>query len=473
MIYRYLSRAFAVGVILIGSCLLTRHPPDAWAVPETIAAKSAAFHTAAEPMEPQKAALTIPATVHWGSANRDLVILTKGAPPSRRVLAVDSSGSHAVRIRMLKDGPTCAAFPIVRTGLGTKRWCLQINGIAPGQLYQAVLHGASTDLTLTVVARHDWLLPSLTALAALVIAVLLLWLSTHVLPDRLTAHQLSNEKKDDDGIDGLNAWATAAEGRLAQANVVARLRWAKRYGKAQALGARAQLKSILADQTRLPECPLRQAAQDETDRGNNIRADELLTPAGERATSTAEHLLQLVEQASDALAAFDQVSEKLLAAIPENSRPTGEAIVRQAKDLAETLLSEFTMDDYLQGLRDYLRSLHSYIPDSAQPPPAGAVAALAIGTATPGAAFAGVSRAISVSVAAAETAVAVSAVMLVAVATMVIAVGAVLATQYLPKQTFGVWTDYLGLALAAFGSSSLVGLLALLLLLRGPQPWYA
>jgi len=148
---------------------------------------------------------------------------------------------------VLKGRHACTSAPIARTGLGTSRWCLQIDGIAPGQQYQGVLRGSSTALTLTLTARHDWwFLPLLTALGGLLVALGLLWLTTHFLPDRLTGREPENAMADNDGIDGLGGWPAEAKGRLAEADVLARLRWAKRYGKARAVQARDQLSVLVA-----------------------------------------------------------------------------------------------------------------------------------------------------------------------------------------------------------------------------------
>jgi hypothetical protein len=226
---------------------------------------------------------------------------------------------------------------------------------------------------------------------------------------------------------------------------------------------RTQLGTILnAPATRLPQCPLRDAANAEVQRDAVITAAELLTPAGARGISTAERLLQLVEQASAARTAFDEVSAVLLANVPDDDRPTAEALREQGQSLGDGFLSEFTMDIYLTGLRDYLSHLHLLTPPG-QPAPVQGLAALAIGgpAAGPGAPVSSI-RTTSVSVAIAGTAVTVGAVVVAAIVLMVIAVGSVLAAQYLPNQTFGTLTDYFGLAVAAFGSSSVVGVLALL-----------
>jgi hypothetical protein len=60
----------------------------------------------------------------------------------------------------------------------------------------------------------------------------------------------------------------------------------------------------------------------------------------------------------------------------------------------------------------------------------------------------------------------------VAVVLMAIAAATVLVAVYVPSHTFGTFADYVKLATTALGSSSVAGVLALLLLLKGPDDWY-
>jgi hypothetical protein len=439
---------------------------------------SATSQAGQSPAVPLTAALTIGYTATWGgSATRTLVVLAAGRPPSR-ALVTDPTGTKVVTVTVLRQtDPACAAAAtIAQTGLGTDRWCLKLSGITPGQHYQGVLAGASATLILTLAARDGWPLPALTALTALLITIGLLWLATHLLPDLLTRRELAAAAADDGGIAGLPAWAASAAGRLSSTDILARLRWAKRYGRAQVLGARSQLGQVLDDPlTLLPSCPLRAAAEAERLRPDgDVASGEVLTPAGTRAVSTAEQLLQLVEEAAGARIAFDQICAALMAGIPDPQRATGEALRLQGQALGTGFLSAFTMDVYLTGLRDMLTQLHLLVPVHTLPPPIAAMAALAQRASPAGAgAPAGAARNAGLSVAVAGTAIAVGAIFAVAVVLMLIAVGSVLAVQYVPNQTFGSSTDYFQLVISAFGTSSAVGLLALLLTLRGPQAWYA
>lgn len=472
--------SWACAAVLAGwACAMLWYPQLAPTRPPTITTISAISQTGTNSAAPLTAALTIGYTVPWGgSTTRTLVVLAAGRPPSRTALATDATGTKVVTITVLtQTDPACAAVTtIAQTGLGTDRWCLQLSGITPGQHYQGVLTGASTTLTLTLTARDGWPLPTLTALAALLVTIGLLWLATHFLPDLLTRRELAAATADDGGIAGLPAWATSAAGRLSDTDILARLRWAKRYGKAQVLGARSQLGLLLDDPlTLLPSCPLRAAAEAERLRpGADVSAGELLTPAGTRAVSIAEQLLQLVEEATGARIAFDQICAALLADIPDALHAAGEALRGQGHALGTGFLSPFTMDVYLAGLRDMLTQLHLLVPAPAQPPSLQAMAAFALRTSTisPGTSVSA-TRVAGLSVTVAGTAVAVGAILAVAVVLMLIAVGSVLAVQYFPNQTFGSSTDYFQLVMSAFGTSSAVGLLALLLTLRGPQAWYA
>lgn len=112
-------------------------------------------------------------------------------------------------------------------------------------------------------------------------------------------------------------------------------------------------------------------------------------------------------------------------------------------------------------------------PADAQAASGRALAALAIGGPGVGPVVPASGQAAGAPAAIVGAAASAGAVIMAAGVLMVIAVGSVLAAQYVPSQTFGTWSDYFGLAVASFGSSSLAGVLALLVLLRGPQAWYA
>lgn len=421
------------------------------------------------------AALTIHAAVGWGSASRTVVVLTSGLPPTTGATLVDDSGEHAVEVQT--DGISgCDRAPRLRTGLGTDQWCMRLTNIAPGQPFKGVLHGAATSLTLTVAAHHTvWPLPAGATLGALLVALGLLFLTTRFLPDQLTHWQLRTAKADDAGIAGLRTWANDANGRLAEGDILARLRWAKRYGKGQVSRARAHLATVLDDPaTRLPPCPLRTEADAERNR-QDITAADLLTPAGARATSKAEQLLQLVEQAGAARAEFDEIADALIAQLAgAEQREQAQALKEQKDDLAQDFLSPLTMDTYQSGLRDYIAQIQQYVTQARQAPAVHAMVALSAAPATRGGALGiGGAAPLAATVNVAVAVATVGATVIVAVILMIVAAGTVLAAQYLTNPTFGTWEDYLGLILTALGSSSVAGILALLLLFRGPRAWYA
>ena len=150
-----------------------------------------------------------------------------------------------------------------------------------------------------------------------------------------------------------------ANGRLSDADILSRVRWAKQYGKAQVLGARRQLQVTLdAATTHLPQCPLRTDATAEAAKAG-VAASDVLTAGGTRATSPPELLLQLVEQASNARAAYDETSAAILARIapmPPSDNPLTSLVV-QGQSAATSFVSQFTMDTYISTLRRTLASL--------------------------------------------------------------------------------------------------------------------
>ncbi len=477
------SKVLLLAVFAGGLCLAST---AVVAAPRDPGSTTVDHHRSVEPPEiedippplPKTASLTIRSVVTKGSASRTVVVLTDGAPPGQDLIAVDSTGTNVAPVAVL--GTTsrgCKSAETLQTGIGRDRWCLRFKNVAAGQPYQVVLHGASTVLTLTLTTRNNLVFPVLAALGALLVAVLLLMLATRFLPDLLTKRQLARAMRDT-SISGLRRWADTAQGRLSPADIVARLQWARRYGRAQVLGARTQLHRLLDNpETHLPDCPLREAAIAEVNRPDtDVGADELLTPSGARAVSPAERLLQDVEQATAARKAFDQVCTGLLEDIPrdDDNRATAEDLWRQGDDYGTGFLSDFTIDTYVAGLRTTLNQIQALVPAQGQPVSTLAMRSLAMGALSAGGrepALAQV-RATMASVIVSDAVVAVGAVLMVALILMVIAVGSVLAVQYFPNETFGRATDYLGLAVAAFSSSSVAAVVALLFLLRKPQAWY-
>lgn len=416
--------------------------------------------------------LTVRATVGSGSETRRLVVITAGKPPTRAARLVDATGKHKASVKVLTAKGACHGAPVHYTSIGRRRWCLQLTGLRAGVTFQGELVGPSATLALTVTARNGLAGPIVTCVIALLLAMLLVWLGTHTLSSAITTLLLQQAIRNDDGVEGLAAWARTAvnDGRLSSADVLARVRWAKGPGKRQLIGTRKALQTLLAAAD-IPQCPLRMEAEAEAERQNVTRQD-LLTEAGTRAQSTAEHLAAVVADANQAILGFDQGAAGLLAHIPANdpSHGAAETLMHNTQAYPAGYLSELTLNQVKGEFQDTLTQLHTYVPQAQAAPQ---LAMLAI--AGPGLAqhmlgsYLGTPSGTTIAARAVTTA---AALLITAGLTMLAAVITVIATQYLPNQTFGTLADYLTLAATSLGSSTAAGIVTVLALWRGPNAWY-
>ena len=433
-----------------------------------------AVPAAAQPKLPE-APLTVRATVGTGaSESRTLTIAAVGPAPTRETTLTDETGRHTATARTLQSTDVaCQGTDVRATGLGEDRWCIRLDGLAPGHVLKGRLAGAGGVVVLTATARHGWLLPAVVAALSLVVAIVLVWATSTWLPVLTVRALLSRELREDGGIAGLKGWADrAGQGRIARSGILSRVRWAKRYGKGQVLAARDELDDLLASgQTRIPPSPLRDDAVVEAAR-TDVKVGELLTPGGARATSEAERLFELVARADHGIRAFEERGNALLRRIPAEhpDREAAEKLVERLPRDAVGYLSEFTLERFEASLRNGLETLRSYV-SAIEAEAADRVAGVAETATEPEPPIGARPR--TAAVAAARTVLTGGAVVLAAGLLMAVAVVAVLASQYFPNQTFGTAEDYLVLAATMVGSSTAAGAVTVLLLLRGPEDWYA
>ncbi|MFE6055569.1 hypothetical protein ACFQ6N_32890 [Kitasatospora sp. NPDC056446] len=420
--------------------------------------------------------LTLHATTGTGTESRTYLLLASGPPPANESLLVDEQGRHPVRaIVTAEAGTACTTGAPRPTGLGTDPWCVHLTGVAAGKSVSGKLAGPGGTVALALVARQGIYPPLVAALLTLVAAVFTAWAASQGLPRLMDSRLLRRERRKCAGIDGMQQWATdAAKGRLATADIVARMRWARRFGQAQVRATRADLAGKL---TALPDCPLRANSQAEVDRGDDVTRADLLTDGGARADNAAEHLLQLVEQATEGLEGFLEVADSLIDRIPAALPARAEAVGLRSDgaDLAEAYLSAFTIDDYLAGLRDYLSTIEDKVRAAGVTPlpTHTAFAGPALFAAGTRASLTAAGRRVQTATATlVRASAAFGAVLLLTGALMVVAVGGVLVAQYLPNPTFGTFNDYATLTVTAFGSAQIAAILAALIQLKGPADWY-
>ena len=416
---------------------------------------------------PPTAELTIRETVGTERESRVLVIAAAGHQPSVDTFLADKSGQNPVNVRPLEpDDPLCEDVEddeVRITGLGVARWCVLLEDVGAGHEVLGKLKGSESIVALTVTARHGWGLPAIVAFVSFLLAIVLVLVSTRWLPGVATSALLWLALRSDGGITDLPKWAKqASKGRVSESGVLARVRWARRHGKQHVMAARAELDAKLAAQPRkIPDCPLRTDGEAEAAR-TDVKASELLTPAGTRATSPAERLLSLVERAEGAIEAFDEIAAALLERIPADQKNAAKVLIQQTGQRPVAYLSEFTLDSIVEEFKEVLEQLRQWAADA---PPRMANAAL---DAVPVGVRSVPAQLRAAAGGAARATFAIGAVTLTAGVLMLVATVAVLATAYVPNHTFGTTTDYVVLAATMLGSSAAAGTLTVLLLLRGP-----
>lgn len=419
-------------------------------------------------------ALSTEVNIHHdvGVRSEDLtvVILSAGPPPAEDVLLVSGDGMDTVSVTTLEtENDECNDVQTLFTGQGNDRWCLRLSGLGAGESVSGTLLGSGSSVNMNLNIRHWWLLPTVVAVVCFAIAASVVWISSRWLPDRITKLLLDRQVKSDHEVDGLADWAKAArKGRQSEEGVLARVRWARRYGRDHVVSMRHSLHEAV-ESSSLPQCPLLSQATAEAQR-TDVPVGDLLSASGARATSAAERLLGQVERASNAKREFDTVATSLVSKIPQNdpNRRAAEQIVNRADGLAKDYLSALTLDDYVRSLQEDLKQLEAYVP-KAQRATAVYPAMLdgSVGTFSlrvlqdrqePESAVAG-------------TIVTSAAMAIIVGLLMAVAIVTVLASQYVPNAAFGTGWDYIVLAATMLGSSSAAGVVTILLLLRGPQNW--
>ena len=420
--------------------------------------------------EKPTAALTFRADIKPGRASRAIVVLADGDPPAGAVVLVDETGRRVVTATPLPAGDGRCGIDAMQTGLGTSRWCFALTDVQAGAKATGRLVGDRSIVTLSVEARHDWRNAALVTLAALVGALGLVVLSTKVVPGWLIRAQLWSLTRDDHGIDGFRRWATdVADVRLSRSDALARLRWAKRHGTKRIAAARAGLHADVAASD-LGCSPLLAAARTEAAR-TEVSIGDLLGVTGAVETSRAEDLLGVLAAADALHADFAESAALLIERIKDPDDAATAKVVRdRGLEIHRGYLGPRNLDAYRRSLADLLDAIVALARTS--PDHTGRVIAVGVTGGGPRRADAGPPAPPHERLAALPVVAATATAVVVAAMLMVVASAVVLTGSYLPNHTFGSFADYATLATTALGSSSVAGVLTMVLLLRGPGDWY-
>lgn len=425
--------------------------------------------------------LPFPASSSWASqAQGTLTIDTKSSDvwfsvnvkgvsaPAPSNLA-DAAGEHVAQVAATLGACPARVHATQRdVGLTGPAWCVHVSGLQAGYSVSGIVASRGTSLSLTVRRKDTPGWPLAWSIIALLAAVVISWLSSTYVPgltSRLRRRWYQHAKVPT----GLGVWVkrAAASRILADDDIVARAQWARKYGIGQVTTARQQLARALADpaQSVPANSPLRQACQEEANRpATDVKCEDVLTDEGARSIKAAT-LLETLTKADNAIREFKSSADRIIAPLPNPSQERTQATATRDNALrwAEGLSD--------QGAPQFVETLNNIIASMLAAPGAPAVAPVAA-AAISGTAVRAAATEIATSIKETLWPALYLPAVLLALIVMAGTVATVFAAQYTANPSFGTRTDYLTLILSAYGSAQVTAIVAALLLVRTPKPWY-
>ena len=406
----------------------------------------------------------------WFSVN----VMGAAAPAGTELALADAGGEHAAHVAVTVGGCPAQDHAVLREiGLTGSTWCVHVSNLQAGYAVSGTLANANTSLTLTVKRKDGFGFPVLWSIVALIAAAVISMLSSTYVPG-LTSRMRRRRYERDGGIAGLGAWvkATSANGVLADDDIVARARWARKYGAKQVMAARGQLAAALNDpELSVPaDSPLRRAGDAEAARpASDVSREDVLTDAGVRAIKAAD-LLKALTQANTAIHDFTASANEIIGALAVPAQIQQAASARDNALLSAHGLSEEDVPQFVTTLSGIVQSMRdNFQPQHLELAAAGRLVAAA--TSVSAARVTAAKVASSVRGEVDQIAVYIPSVLL-ALIIMAGAVATVFSTQYLANPNFGTTADYWALGLTAYGSAQATAIAAALLLIRSPKAWY-
>jgi hypothetical protein len=394
------------------------------------------------------------------------------SPPMATTLA-NAAGEHVATVAVTIGGCPAKVHANKRDiGLTGSTWCVHVSNL------QGTIASPDTSLSLTVKRKAGPWFPLLWSVVALVAAAIISLLGTYV--PSLTSKLRRRLYERDGGIAGLGSWVktVAAQGVLADDDIVACAKWARKYGPNQVMAAREQLKEALVKPSlAVPhDSPLWQDCQKESGRtGDDVKREDLLTDRGGRRIE-AETLLQSLTTADEAIHEFTSKVDAIIAALkdPDSKQKATDArnnALETAHELTEDGVPQFLakLNDIFRTLNDTSRVATLLAPSFVERNLFSSFTADAIWEPDTNLIVDNFAKAARRTVA--PVAVYLPAALL-AFIIMAGAVATVFSAQYLANPSFGTLTDYWALILSAYGSAQATAIAAALLLMRSPKPSY-
>lgn len=426
----------------------------------------------------------------WGKTGTFYVRLAaRGAPPTKDARLTDDTGKNAATAVFTEDlaGGPCTNLKVRDTGLGRDRWCVRIVGLEPGSEPTGEASNGRMTLKLKASIRHNFLwLPLAVGLLSLGLAVGLTYGITEWVPSRWARWSVDRAVARAD-IERLSEWVEERRKTTSDTTLRPLLRELVSSGPTTAAQARHRLTTALATSPLPDGHPLRNAAIQEASRTNHTIGDfygddgekKERHPADER-LATLNRASGIYTELSHARAAIDALEHpagglnKLYAdAVQRLGEASDDAALETADAVVDDLwdrIRDSIVDD--EGLRDKLLRRFG-------------LGVRADEREREGVAEGGVRADEREREGVAEGAIVapeystlpdltierrlpsvLAPMLVVGLPLMAVAIGGLASTVYIPSKTFGVWADYLTLAIAGTASSTAAGIASVLLILR-------
>lgn len=404
----------------------------------------------------------------WFSVN----VMGAAAPKATKL--ADAAGEHVADVAVtVGNCPASVHAEQLEIGLTGYTWCVHVSNLQAGYAVSGTLANADTSLSLTVKRKAGPGYPLFWSIFALVVAVTISILSSTYVPG-LTSRMRRHLYERGGSIPGLGDWVktAAANGVLADDDIVGRAQWAMKYGAKHVMAIRSRLAEALAapDLSVPADSPLWLACHAESIRtANDVTREDVLTDEGAHSTKAAD-LLKALTQANTAIHDFTSSANEIIAAQTEPEKKQQATRARDNALSSAHTLTEEGVPQFVKNLSDGVQSLQSVF--QAQHLALQGASRL-VAAATSGSAVRITAAEVATSVKSAFEPVAVYIPsVLLAMVIMAGAVATVFSAQYLANPNFGTAADYWTLGLTAYGSAQATAIAAALLLIRSPKAWY-
>jgi hypothetical protein len=268
----------------------------------------------------------------WFSVN----VIGASAPAATKL--ADTAGEHVADVAVTVGNCPAQVHAVQREiGLTGPTWCVHVSDLQAGYAVSGTIANTGTSVSLTVKRKDRLGFPLLWSIVALVAAALISILSSTYVP-AVTSRLRRRLYERDAGIAGPGDWVkmAAANGFLSDDDIVARARWARKYGPKQIMVMGGQLTKALADPSLdvPPESPLWQACRTESVRpATDIARADVLTDEGARSTNAAD-LLKSLTMANSAIHDFTSSAGAIIAALKDAGKEQQEEQAIRSRDNA-------------------------------------------------------------------------------------------------------------------------------------------